>query len=149
MSICPNSASPSGINALNSVNSAWTDSIPELVLFGQVKRETSLRRYDLQALRQLGDQEADIIAIARGIAKYAVTVNEPKEICYHLEKTWHLAPSGQPGPCWLDIPFDVHSSQVKPVTLKGYITPVESSGYREELCRSVADTLEKQKASRI
>ena len=89
---------PGGINALNGVFGAWVDSIPMLVLSGQVKRETYLRSYDLPSLRQLGDQEADIIAMARGITKYAITVNDPQEIRYHLEKAWHLAQSGRPGP---------------------------------------------------
>jgi acetolactate synthase-1/2/3 large subunit len=139
---------PGGINALNGVYGAWTDSIPLLVLSGQVKRETYLRSYDLPNLRQLGDQEADIIAMARGITKYAVTVNDPLEIRYHLEKAWYLARSGRPGPCWLDIPIDVQSSQVEPGELKGYTLPVESSGYREGLRRSVMVALEKLKTAR-
>lgn len=100
---------PGGINSLNGVFGAWTDSIPMLILSGQVKPETYLRAYDLPDLRQLGDQEADIISMARNITKYAVTVTDPKTIRYHLEKAWHLAQSGRAGPCWLDIPIDVQS----------------------------------------
>ena len=62
---------PGGINALNGVFGTWTDSIPMLVVSGQVKRETYLRSYDLPDLRQLGDQEADIISMVKGITKYA------------------------------------------------------------------------------
>ena len=135
---------PGGINALNGVFGAWTDSIPMLILSGQVKRETYLRSYDLPGLRQLGDQEADILAIARGITKYAVTVTDPQEIRYHLEKAWYLARSGRPGPCWLDLPIDVQSSSVDEAALKGYTPPQElPPAAQEELRRNVSAALER------
>ena len=108
---------PGGINALNGVFGAWTDSIPMLVISGQVKRETCMSSYPHLALRQLGDQEADIISLVRGITKYAVQVQHPQTIRYHLEKAWALAQSGRPGPCWLDIPLDVQSALVEEGTL--------------------------------
>lgn len=111
---------PGGINALNGVFGAWTDSIPMLILSGQVKRETCMATYGLTDLRQLGDQEVDIIRMVRGIVKYAVFVNEPESIVYHLERAWHLAQSGRPGPCWLDIPVDVQSAQIDPEKLRHY-----------------------------
>lgn len=111
---------PGGINALNGVFGAWTDSIPMLVVSGQVKRETYLRSYDLPGLRQLGDQEADIISMVKGITKYAVTVHDPRTIRYHLERALHLATSGRPGPVWLDLPVDVQSSQVQESELLSY-----------------------------
>jgi len=101
---------PGGINALNGVFGAWTDSIPMLILSGQVKRETCMATYGLTDLRQLGDQEVDIISMVRGITKYAAFVNEPDSIAYHLERAWFLAQSGRPGPCWLDVPVDVQAA---------------------------------------
>src|SRR5262249_2355077 len=95
---------PGGINALNGVFGAWTDSIPLLVVSGQVKRETCLASYGLPALRQLGDQEVDIVRMVHGITKYAVLVTDPKTIRYHLERALFLATSGRPGPCWIDVP---------------------------------------------
>src|SRR5579872_4132304 len=97
---------PGGINALNGVFGAWTDSIPMLIVSGQVKRETCMSTYDIPGLRQLGDQEVDIIRMAKGITKYAEMVTDPRCIRYHLEKAWFLASAGRPGPCWLDIPID-------------------------------------------
>ena len=111
---------PGGINALNGVYGAWTDSIPMLVISGQVKRETYKGYYQLPNLRQLGDQEADIISMAKNITKYAVTVIEPTEIRYHLERAIFLATHGRPGPCWLDIPIDVQSSLIDETALKPY-----------------------------
>ena len=111
---------PGGINALNGVFGAWVDSIPMLIISGQVKRETCLATYQIPGLRQIGDQEADIISMVKGITKYAVLVNDPSTIRYHLEKAWHLTQSGRPGPCWLDIPIDVQSSMIDPATQKGF-----------------------------
>lgn len=136
---------PGGINALNGVYGAYTDSIPMLIISGQVKRETYIRTYDLPDLRQLGDQEADIISMVGGITKYAVTVTDPQTIRYHLEKAWHLAQSGRPGPCWLDIPIDVQSSQVDESTLEGCASFSDPEPSPIHLAKSVAETLNRLK----
>ncbi|MDR2625213.1 MAG: thiamine pyrophosphate-binding protein [Zoogloeaceae bacterium] len=111
---------PGGINALNGVFGAWTDSVPMLILSGQVKRETSLRHTGLP-VRQLGDQEVDIVALAAPICKYVAFVDEPERIRFELEKALHLATHGRPGPCWLDIPIDVQSALIDPELLVGFI----------------------------
>jgi acetolactate synthase-1/2/3 large subunit len=116
---------PGGINALNGVFGAWTDSMPMLVLSGQVKRETSLRHTGIQNLRQLGDQEVDIVALAQPICKYAAFVDRPEQIRFELEKALHLATHGRPGPVWLDIPIDVQSAMIDPDTLPGYLPPAD------------------------
>ncbi|WP_313951410.1 thiamine pyrophosphate-binding protein [Accumulibacter sp.] len=113
---------PGGINALNGVFGAWTDSLPMIILSGQVKRPTSLAFHELPGLRQLGDQEAGIVEMVRSITKYAEVVREPHDIAYHLEKALYLAQTGRPGPCWLDIPIDIQSAPVDPGTLR-YFTP--------------------------
>jgi acetolactate synthase-1/2/3 large subunit len=122
---------PGGINALNGVFGAWTDSIPMLVVSGQVKRETCMRSQGITGLRQLGDQEADIIALAENITKYAVMIDDPLSIRYHLERAWHLAQSGRPGPCWIDIPVDVQAASIDPATLRGY-DPAEDDPAEDE-----------------
>lgn len=91
-------AGPGGINALNGVFGAYTDSIPMLVISGQVKRETCRASLGIEGLRQLGDQEVDIVSMAQGITKYAVLVNDPSTIRYHLERAYYLARTGRPGP---------------------------------------------------
>ena len=112
---------PGSINALNGVFGAWTDSIPLLVVSGQVRRDTCLRHTGLVGkLRQLGDQEADIIGMVQGITKYAVEIDDPQSIRYHLERAWHLARTGRPGPVWLDIPIDVQGAQIDPGQLRGF-----------------------------
>jgi acetolactate synthase-1/2/3 large subunit len=111
---------PGGINALNGVFGAFTDSIPMMVVSGQVKRETMLSSYNIPGLRQLGDQEVEIVPMVKGITKYAVTVTDPNTIRYHLEKALYLTTCGRPGPCWLDIPVDVQAAMIDETSLKGF-----------------------------
>lgn len=111
---------PGGTNTLTGVIGQWLDSIPCLYLSGQVKKETTIEHYPKLNLRQIGDQEINIIDIVKPVTKYAVMVNDPKTIRYHLEKAIYLATHGRPGPVWLDIPLDVQSAQVDQAKLKGY-----------------------------
>jgi acetolactate synthase-1/2/3 large subunit len=104
---------PGSVNALNGVFGAWTDSIPMLIVSGQVKRETCMATAGTPNLRQLGDQEVDITSMVRGLTKYAVLVDDPASIDYHLARAFHLAQTGRPGPCWLDIPVDVQGAQMQ------------------------------------
>src|SRR3990170_2102821 len=110
---------PGGTNALTGVLGQWLDSLPVLYISGQVRYETTVASTGLP-LRQLGDQEGDIIAIIKPITKYAVMVTDPQTIRYHLEKALYLATSGRPGPVWLDIPLDVQAAMIDPGTLAGF-----------------------------
>jgi acetolactate synthase-1/2/3 large subunit len=114
---------PGGTNAVTGVAGAWLDSTPTLFVSGQVKR--SDRMFDAQGqprgMRQLGVQEVDIVAIVRPITKYAVTVLDPRDIRYHLEKAVFLARSGRPGPVWIDLPLDVQSAPIEDAdSLRGF-----------------------------
>jgi acetolactate synthase-1/2/3 large subunit len=110
---------PGGTNAVTGVYGAYVDSLGMIVVSGQVKRETMVRSSGL-ALRQMGDQEVDIVRMVEGITKYAVVVWEPETIRYHLEKALYLAAHGRPGPTWIDIPIDVQGAQIDPDQLAGF-----------------------------
>ncbi len=118
---------PGGTNALTGVFGAYVDSCAMLVLSGQVKRETIARLTDLP-LRQLGDQEVDIVAMVKPITKYAELITDPQSIRYHLEKAWHECVSGRPGPVWLDIPIDVQAAEIEPDRLSGFSPPLSQPG---------------------
>ena len=118
---------PGGINALNGVHGAYTDSIGMIVVSGQVKRET-LRQNTPYALRQLGDQEADIVSMVKPITKWAVMIENPQDIRYLLEKALYLAMSGRPGPVWLDVPIDIQATPIDPDTLRGFDPIVDGYG---------------------
>ena len=110
---------PGGTNAITGVWGAYVDSIPMVVVSGQVKFETVVRSTDLP-LRQLGDQEVDIARMVSSCTKYAVMVTDPASIRYELERALFLATSGRPGPVWLDIPMNVQGALVDPGSLEGY-----------------------------
>ncbi len=108
---------PGSTNAITGVTASWIDSTPVLVLSGQVKRADMIGK---SGVRQMGVQEVDIIPIVRPVTKYAVTVMDPIEIRYHLEKALFLAKSGRPGPVWLAIPLDVQAALIDERKLKGF-----------------------------
>lgn len=110
---------PGGLNALTGVFGAWTDSVPMIIISGQVRYDTTVRSTGF-ALRQLGDQEYDIVRSATPMTKYAVMVTNPCEIRYHLEKALYLAMIGRPGPCWLDIPLNIQGAVVDDTSLIPY-----------------------------
>ncbi|HVS34996.1 MAG TPA: thiamine pyrophosphate-binding protein [Gemmataceae bacterium] len=139
---------PGAINSLNGVFGAWTDSIPMLVVSGQVKRETCMATYQLSGLRQLGDQEVDVVGMIRGITKYAVLVSDPQKIRYHLERALSLASSGRPGPCWIDVPVDVQSSEIEPDQLPAYDPAEDAPRWdREQIRAQVRDVLQRLQAA--
>ena len=116
--VCVTSA-PAGTNTLTGVLGQWVDSIPVLYISGQVRYATTVASTGLP-LRQLGDQEINIVDIVKPITKYAVMITDPLEIRYHLEKAVYLAIHGRPAPVWLDIPLDVQSAIVDETKLKSY-----------------------------
>lgn len=103
---------PGGTNAITGVMGGWLDSIPMFVLSGQVKRETTIWAVPDLNLRQLGDQEFNVIDSVKNMTKYAVMVTNPQEIAYHLEKALFMARNGRGGPVWLDIPLDVQGAKI-------------------------------------
>ena len=109
---------PGGTNTITGVTGAWLDSIPMLVISGQVKLETTI----LQSpkLRQLGDQEINITDIVRPITKYAVIVRDKLNVKYHLQKALYLAKLGRPGPVWIDIPLDIQGADINEIDLREF-----------------------------
>ena len=108
---------PGGINALTGVVGAWLDSTPCMCISGQVKRSDLVGN---SGVRQMGVQEVNIVSMVKGVTKYAVTVLDPMDIHFHLEKSFQLARSGRPGPVWIDIPLDVQASMIDGSQLKGF-----------------------------
>lgn len=89
---------PGSINALNGAFGAFTDSIPMIVISGQVKSETCLSFYDLPSLRQLGGQEGPTIAMATPICKHARIIKTPSDLITVLPEAYRQAISVRPGP---------------------------------------------------
>lgn len=104
---------PGGINALNGVFGAFTDSIPMIIISGQVKNETLVRSYSDKNLRQLGDQEANIENIVKPICKYVIGIKKASDLEKELPKAIFYSTDGRPGPVWIDIPSDIQMERKK------------------------------------
>ena len=114
---------PGGTNALTGVACGWLDSIPMFIVSGQVRYDTTARyaeRFTGAKLRAVGDQEYDITLAAKAMTKYAVMIEDPKMIRYAMEKAWHLAVTGRPGPVWVDIPVNFQGTVIETDELSGY-----------------------------
>lgn len=118
---------PGSTNALSGVASAWVDSVPMMVISGQVKRELIA---DYSKVRQIGEQEVNIIEMAKPITKYAKTITEPEMIRYELEKAFYEAISGRHGPVWINIPLDVQGILVDEKGLRSF-TPESPSKLKD------------------
>lgn len=110
---------PGGTNAITGVVGGWLDSIPMLVISGQVRFDTTARSTGLN-IRAMGDQEFDITKAVASMTKYCEMVINPLDIRYCLEKAYYLATTGRPGPCWLDIPLNVQGATVETDDLRGF-----------------------------
>lgn len=130
---------PGGTNALTGVVGGWLDSIPMFIVSGQVRYDTTARyalQYTGTPLRAMGDQEYDITKSVQYMTKFAAMLEDPKDIRYLLEKAWHLATTGRPGPVWLDIPVNFQGGYIETDELRGY-DPAEDDA---QLPPSVDDT---------
>lgn len=147
---CLVTTGPGGTNAITGVLGAWLDSIPMIVISGQVRRDL-IEAGANSGVRQMGIQEINIIDIVKNITKYAVTVMDPLTIRYHLEKALYLARLARPGPVWLDIPLDVQGSLVKVEELRSFkpseiVPPFETE--EKKLKKLVSQTINKIEQSR-
>lgn len=143
IAVCQVTTGPGSTNTLTGVLGAWLDSIPVLFISGQVRREVIATG----TLRQLGDQEADVISIVQPITKYAALVDDPKDVQYHLDRAISIAKSGRPGPVWLDIPLDVQGALIDPEQRRQWESPaqVRLLSEQEEIIAEIAARLRSAK----
>lgn len=116
---------PGGTNVITPITSAWLDSLPLLVLAGQVQKKDMVSH---RSIRQLGFQEVNLVRMTQGITKYSVSIMNADDVPYHLEKALHLAKTGRPGPVVLEIPLDIQSSYIDD-NARTFSPPVFSSSY--------------------
>jgi acetolactate synthase-1/2/3 large subunit len=108
---------PGSTNAITGVAGAWIESVPLMIISGQVKTSDLKGK---SGVRQMGPQEVDIISIVKPITKYAITIKNPKNIRLELEKSYYLATTGRKGPVWIDIPLNIQASLIKQNELIGF-----------------------------
>ncbi len=140
---------PGGTNAITGVVGGWLDSIPMVVLSGQVRYDTTAR-WSGVGIRAMGDQEFDIVKSVSCMTKYSEMVIDPLRIRYCLEKAVYLATSGRPGPVWLDIPVNVQGAYVETDDMEGFDAQVFERGQEGQgLPGKVSDRQAKEILERI
>ncbi len=118
--LCYATGGPGGTNVVTGLVGAYQDSIPVIFLTGQCKVRDTIRGNSLTGLRQMGMFEVDIVSIVDSVTKYAAFVDVPADARYHMEKAYHLATTGRPGPVLLDVPLDVQGAMIDPAALRGF-----------------------------
>lgn len=136
---------PGGTNAITGVVGGWLDSIPMFVISGQVRYDTTAR-YAMQftdglPLRAVGDQEFDITKSVSCMCKYAAMLEKPEDIRYMLEKAWHLAVTGRPGPVWIDIPVNYQGGYIETESLRSYDPTDDDKALPEPVSDEIVDTV--------
>ncbi len=138
---------PGGTNAITGVLGGWLDSIPMFIVSGQVRYDTTARfalEFTEEPLRAMGDQEYDIVKSVSPMTKYAAMLENPDDIRYMLEKAWHLANVGRPGPVWIDVPVNYQGMYIETDNLKGYDSSEDDSNLPPILDVSVINSVIEQ-----
>ncbi|WP_230782377.1 thiamine pyrophosphate-binding protein [Sphingomonas sp. Leaf37] len=107
-------------NGLTGVVSAWMDSLPGLIVSGN---ENSKFTREDNPLRIWGVQGYDSSAVVEKVTKHVARVMDPTEVLYELEKAYHIATTGRPGPVWVDIPMDIQAAKIESDTLRTFTPP--------------------------
>jgi acetolactate synthase-1/2/3 large subunit len=128
---------PGATNTITAIAGAWIESIPLLIISGQVKRSDLLAD---SGLRQRGVQEVDIVSVVKPITKFAFTVMDPQEIRRVLEQAYFVAREGRAGPVLVDIPLDVQGAPISADELIGFDPPTVVS--RAPIHQQVEELLE-------
>ena len=129
---------PGATNVLTPVVGAWIESVPLLVISGQVKTADRLKG---RPLRQTGVQEVDIVPMVRGCTKYAVTLEKAVDVRRELERAIHEMLSGRKGPVWIDVPLDIQGACVDPDSLEAFVAPPAKAGDVESISASIGEVL--------
>ena len=112
---------PGATNLLTGIACSWFDSIPSIHICGQVNStDLGSSHKSTQNVRQVGFQETDIVSMAKPITKMAYQLKNPEEIKFVLEKAYHVANSGRPGPVLIDVPMDFQRKIINPKKLKTF-----------------------------
>lgn len=112
-------AGPGSINVVNGLVGGWCDSAPMMIISGQ-SALNCVKYQEESGIRQYGIQGIFIKPFVEKATKYFVTVDNPAKIQYYMEKAYHLATTGRPGPVWIDVPLDVQRMEVPEKMLYSY-----------------------------
>lgn len=120
LGVAISTSGPGATNLLTGVCCSYYDSVPALMITGQVATHRLKGDRDV---RQVGFQETDVMSIFSSVTKYAHQIRDPNSIRYHLEKAYYYAFEGRPGTALIDLPDDLQRAEVDPDTMEGFVPP--------------------------
>lgn len=133
-------AGPGSVNAMNGVVGGYTDSAPMIVVSGQAALYF-VKYQEETKIRQFGVQGINIKPLVENVTKYFITIDNPQKIKYYLQKAYHYATTGRPGPVWIDVPLDIQKAEVDESWLMEYTPEKEREG-RYSLSQTVKHSYE-------
>jgi len=133
---------PGGTNTITGLLGLWLDSIPSIIISGQVP---SNQLAEGTGCRQIGDQEFDIISVVKPMTKYAKMITNASSIFEELEKAYQLALEGRPGPVWLDVPLDIQGTEIEIHDQLGISYSTQEYKCSEQSLKSFKEILEQSK----
>lgn len=136
--ICLVTAGPGALNAINGVVGGFTDSSPMIVISGHTNL-SFVRYQNNHNIRQYGVQGINIGPLVKPVVKYFVSIDDPSRLCYELEKAYHIAVSGRPGPVWIEVPLDLQKANVG--IQKSKYLPEECRENSVVVCQTVDETI--------
>lgn len=140
---CVVTSGPGATNLLTGVCCSYYDSVPSLMLTGQVATN---RLKGQRKVRQVGFQETDALSIYSSVTKSAEQISNAPRIAYALDHAYWLAQSGRPGPVLIDIPDDLQRAAVDPLDMPRHI--VKASPAAPKLPQQVAGLLQQISAAK-
>ena len=124
-------AGPGSINAINGVFGAYVDSLPMIVVSGQAKRETLVKNSNVDNLRQLGDQEVDIVHMVEKVTKESILLEDPYKVAEIVDQAFINSIDGRKGPVWIDVPIDVQATPLDKNFSNLIERPLERGGFKD------------------
>lgn len=143
--LCMGTTGPGAINALSGMTGAWVDSVPLVLVTGQVRTDIIA---DYDHVRQVGPQEGNVVAMAKPVTKYAVTVTDPRRVRYELELAYHRATTGRPGPVLLEFPLDVQGAMIDESNLEPYAPAPDDGSRRAAAAQGAARVIEEIRSAK-
>ena len=108
---------PGATNLTTGIACSYYDSVPSIYFTGQVGQ---FHIKGKRKVRQRGFQESDIVSLLKPITKFCYQIQDPLEADYILDKAYHLATTGRPGPVVIDVPFNIQKSLIEEKKLKKF-----------------------------
>ena len=138
---------PGATNLITGIACSYFDSIPSLHICGQVNTyEQQDGHRSTKKVRQVGFQETDIVNISKPVTKYSYKIKKASEIRFVLEKAYHIATTGRPGPVLIDIPMDLQKIKIDPKKLKPFKPDQEKIKFNyKEIVKKIENLLNKSK----